>query len=494
MPGADPIKLADSVQKSGVHFRHARWQGKRVCPRRGHRYAYHTQTRHACKRCRYVFGDLAGTCLGRIRATADKTAHLPYLFSPGVPAYRTGFSMGINPATTHHAFRVFREAICDSSIEDLAMLSGKIGMDEAPFGGHRRGKRGWGAEGRTAVFGIHQRSGHVLTFPVTNRGQVASEPIIKGHTGDGSLYCTDDCTAYASMGMLVGRHGVVTHAKNEHVRGDAHINGMGGFWSHARNWLYQYRGVSRRYFHFYPKEIECRFNNRNHDLFGKLTPLVVKNIEKSVSFDWALPSFNYRVQSDTVLSFVTNLHLIIEDQDRERLVGIWLARGGTMDTGNSNYFVDLGGLLDRDDTSFTVKLAHHDYWGADWNQQVNIDNFHVGTDAPGTGFQAAQSAILENPRHIISHKLSQGDLGVYEYVNGTRVVGPHDGMIAQMLDNYNYTQADVQEYEDRLPEETVRNAGAGQVCDMLDSVPVGSDLYSRIKSLGARHHGTLACG
>ena len=37
-------------------------------------------------------------------------------------------------------------------------MSGEIEIDEALFGGHRKGKRGWGAEGKSLVFGIYQRN------------------------------------------------------------------------------------------------------------------------------------------------------------------------------------------------------------------------------------------------------------------------------------------------------------------------------------------------
>ena len=42
----------------------------------------------------------------------------------------------------------------------------------------------------------------------------------------------------------------------EYVREDtSHINGIEGFWSYAKTWLYHYRGINGDYFHLYPKEI-----------------------------------------------------------------------------------------------------------------------------------------------------------------------------------------------------------------------------------------------
>ncbi len=54
-----------------------------------------------------------------------------------------------------------------------------------------------------------------------------------------------------------------------------HINGMEGFWSYAKTWLYHYRGIPRNYFHLYLKEIEFRFNNRDKDLFDEVVNLLL---------------------------------------------------------------------------------------------------------------------------------------------------------------------------------------------------------------------------
>jgi transposase len=49
-------------------------------------------------------------------------------------------------------------------------------------------------------------------------------------------------------------------------KGRDHINGIEGFWSYAKNWLYPYLG-----------EIYYRFNHRKHDL----KPLLQKLLRKT---------------------------------------------------------------------------------------------------------------------------------------------------------------------------------------------------------------------
>ncbi len=48
--------------------------------------------------------------------------------------------------------------------------------------------------------------------------------------------------------------------------GRDHINGIEGFWSYAKNWLYSYRDVPTEYFHLYLAEVCWRFNHRSEDL------------------------------------------------------------------------------------------------------------------------------------------------------------------------------------------------------------------------------------
>jgi len=65
---------------------------------------------------------------------------------------------------------MLREVIYRNAIKDLELLPGEIEMDETMFGGRRPGKWGWGASGKSIVFGIYQRNGKVLTFPFLLKG------------------------------------------------------------------------------------------------------------------------------------------------------------------------------------------------------------------------------------------------------------------------------------------------------------------------------------
>ncbi|MDI6800423.1 MAG: IS1595 family transposase [Actinomycetota bacterium] len=271
------ISLANSLPKSRRFFVKLRWGGRRVCPKCGERKLWRSNQRFRCSHCRYPFTDFTGTYLGRFRIPLNEVVHLLYLFCLGIPGYRTRLYLSHNLSTTHRAFRLFREAIYDASLTEMEALSGELELDESLFGGKRKGKRGWGAEGKKLVFGMYQRNGKVITFPVPNRRRSTLIPLILEHTRRGSIYYTDDFKGYGVLSFR-GRHHRVLHGKEEYVSGRTHINGIEGFFSYAKTWLYHYRGVPSQYFHLYLKETEFRFNHRDEDLFAFIAQLLVKPV------------------------------------------------------------------------------------------------------------------------------------------------------------------------------------------------------------------------
>ena len=66
-------------------------------------------------------------------------------------------------------YRKIREVISyHLALEADEVFDGQIELDESYFGGHRKGKRGLGAAGKVAVFGLLKRQGKVFTVVVEN--------------------------------------------------------------------------------------------------------------------------------------------------------------------------------------------------------------------------------------------------------------------------------------------------------------------------------------
>ena len=248
----------------------------KTCPRCGSKKWWHLSTGQIrCNQC--------GLTRKSSKNIWQKTRISPYwkgrlveFFSLGVPAYRLRFQVPYSKPTIIKWFRMLREVIYQNIIKDLKPLSGEIEMDETMFGGKKAGKRGWGATGKTIVFGIYQRNGKVFTFPISSRAKATMQPYITRYTKAGSLYYTDDWFAYTFL-PIRGDHVVVSKDKGI-PKGRDHINGIEGFWSFAKHWLYQYRGINKAYFPLYLKEVEWRFNHRNENLVILLRRLLNQQI------------------------------------------------------------------------------------------------------------------------------------------------------------------------------------------------------------------------
>ena len=222
-------------------------QRRRSCSYCGHHWAWRlSDGRFKCRSCRRVYRWCSVWDACRL-SERDKKRLLEF-FVLGVPAYRARFRAPASRPTTERFFRQIRSVLALHE-EVTTAFEGAIECDETLFGGHRRGKRGWGATGKVLVFGMLKRNGVVRVFPVESRSRATLLPLIAQHTTPGSLYYTDEWHAYTSLAVR-GEHVVVSKERGI-PKGRDHINGIEGFWSYAKNWLYMYRGVPKKFFHLY---------------------------------------------------------------------------------------------------------------------------------------------------------------------------------------------------------------------------------------------------
>ena len=183
------------------------------------------------------------------------------------PAYRLGQDLGVDVKVVTRIYQRLREALYHVTELEAGKLKGEIELDEAYFGGKRKGLRGRATAGKSVVFGLLERDGRVYTKVVESVSADALMRHIQAHTRKGSVYFTDAFRGYQSL-KRYGPHRTVNHAKTlVSRRTKNHINGIEGFWSYAKHILYQYRGVSKYHFPMYLKEVEYRFNHRQENVF-----------------------------------------------------------------------------------------------------------------------------------------------------------------------------------------------------------------------------------
>mgnify|MGYP002832862399 FL=1 len=182
-------------------------------------------------------------------------------FVAGTTARAAAEIIGVQPNTAIRFYMRLRFLIAAQlpSYE----LNGEVEADESYFGGIRKGKRGRGAAGKVAVFGLLKRGGKVFTAIVPNARTETLLPIIEGRVTPDSIVYTDTFKAYNALDVTEFHHMRINHSKLFADR-ENHINGIENFWNQAKRHLRRFNGIKPDNFHWFLKECEWRFNGGNH--------------------------------------------------------------------------------------------------------------------------------------------------------------------------------------------------------------------------------------
>ena len=168
--------------------------------------------------------------------------------------------LDIQPNTSALFYRKIRQVIAHHlAAESAEIFDGQVELDESYFGGTRKGKRGRGAAGKVAVFGILKRGGRVYTIVVNDTKSSTLLPVIKRKIAPDSIVYTDHYRSYNALDVSDFYHERINHSKLFAI-GKNHINGIENFWNQAKRVLRKYNGIEEKSFPLFLKECEFRFN------------------------------------------------------------------------------------------------------------------------------------------------------------------------------------------------------------------------------------------
>ncbi|MCW9734112.1 IS1595 family transposase [Avibacterium sp. 20-15] len=168
----------------------------------------------------------------------------------------------INPNSAALFYRKIKEAISDHLAQDAnEIFAGEIELDESYFGGKRKGKRGRGAKGKTAVFGMLKREGKAYTVIVENTKTKTNTlpPVIKRKIMPDSVVYTDYYHSYDVLDISEFKHVRINHSTH-FAETKNHINEIENFWNQAKRVLRKYNEIDKKSFPLFLKECEFRFN------------------------------------------------------------------------------------------------------------------------------------------------------------------------------------------------------------------------------------------
>jgi len=255
------------------HVMDVRYGMRHVCEACGVDATFHRITERrafACAHCGHHVYPCAGTIFQDSRTSLQLWFYAIYLFVTtrhGVSGKELQRQLGVTYKTAWRMGQQIRVLMANA--EGFAKLQGHVELDEAYVGGHRPGKRGRGAAGKTIVFGMKERGGRMTTEVVPDVKKATLRDATLRNVEPGSVVSTDELMSY---GLLEGggfTHGQVKHGAKEFAYYDYrhgvthHTNNVESFW-----WLFKrsiastHIHVSAKYMERYLGEFTFRSNHR----------------------------------------------------------------------------------------------------------------------------------------------------------------------------------------------------------------------------------------
>ena len=134
----------------------------------------------------------------RCKLSKKTQVKLLEFFTAQVTARTAADLLQIQPNTAalfYHKIRLVIDYYLSKEAGELS--DGEVELDESYFGGVRKGKRGRGAGGKTAVFGILKRQGKVYTVVVDDTKANTLMPVIKRKIKPDSVVYTDSYRSFS---------------------------------------------------------------------------------------------------------------------------------------------------------------------------------------------------------------------------------------------------------------------------------------------------------
>ncbi len=195
------------------------------------------------------------------KLSARQHGELLKLFVAGTTARTAAELVGVHRNTAALFFRKLRELIAEHQEREFRQVfDGEVEIDESYFGGARKGKRGRGAAGKVAVFGLLKRGGKVYTQMIVDCRRDTLMPIIRRKVKPDSVVYSDTFASYNTLASEGYHHVRINHDRALAAPGGRHINGIENFWNQAKRHLRKFNGVPKENFYLFLKECEWRFN------------------------------------------------------------------------------------------------------------------------------------------------------------------------------------------------------------------------------------------
>lgn len=270
----DLIRLAGYFADEGkaIEFMESvRWPDGPVCPKCGHRKAYHLKPRAGtrrtrklwkCAKCRKQFTVMVGTVFEDSHIPLNMWLAAFYAMASskkGISAKQIERSLGITYRSAWFMCHRIREAMGKEPLK--GKLGGIVEADETYIGG--KGKiPGRGAEKKVPVMTLIERGGRARSFLLPHLGGGAIKGIIRNNVEGTAHIMTDGYPSYKGLDKEFESHSVIDHDE-AYVRGIIHINFAESYFSLLKRGIVgAFHHVSEKHLPRYLQEFDFRWNHR----------------------------------------------------------------------------------------------------------------------------------------------------------------------------------------------------------------------------------------
>lgn len=255
------------------HIIEVRYGMRHVCEKCGKDTTFHKiseRRAYSCAACGNHVYPCAGTIFQDSRTSLQSWFYAIYLFVTtrhGVSGKELQRTLGVTYKTAWRMGQQIRDLM--GKVDGFAMLQGHVELDEAYVGGHRPGKRGRGAAGKTIVMGLKERGGRLTTEVIPNIKKATLRGVVLDNVEKGSIVSTDELMSYGLLNDDGYKHGTVEHGAKMWTyydyRHDAkhHTNNVESFWKLFKTSVRStHIHISSKHMQRYLNEFSFRSNNR----------------------------------------------------------------------------------------------------------------------------------------------------------------------------------------------------------------------------------------